>query len=133
MEEKVEEKAEPVVAPEPTPVVEQKPVVKEEPLNETVFYAIRESEVGASAAIDKVVAWSKKNADKKIVVSGYGDKGTGNARVNMEYAQARVDKVVAVLKAKGVPASQIEAKAYGDTVQPFAENDKNRCVIIVGK
>ena len=133
VEEKVEEKSEPVVAPEPTPVVEQKPVVKEEPLNETLFYAIRESEVGASAAIDKVVAWSKKNADKKIVVSGYGDKGTGNARVNMEYAQARVDKVVAALKAKGVPASQIEAKAYGDTVQPFAENDKNRCVIIVGK
>jgi outer membrane protein OmpA-like peptidoglycan-associated protein len=51
----------------------------------------------------------------------------------MKYSQQRVDNVVNSLKAKGIPASQIEAKAYGDTVQPYAENDKNRCVIIEGK
>lgn len=130
-EEKVEEKAESVVVSEPTPIAKE--IVKEEPLDEVIFYAIRESEIGSAAVIDKVVAWSKKNTGKKIIVSGYGDKGTGNARVNMMYAQARVDKVVSALVAKGVLAELIEGKAYGDTVQPYAENDKNRCVIIVGK
>jgi hypothetical protein len=38
-----------------------------------------------------------------------------------------------MLKKKGVPAGQIKSAAYGDTVQPFSENDKNRCVIIEGK
>ena len=51
----------------------------------------------------------------------------------MKYSQQRVDNVVNSLKSKGIPANQIESKAYGDTVQPFAENDKNRCVIIEGK
>lgn len=133
----VEEKKEPVVAPEPTPAVKEEPVkeepVKVEPLNETLYYAIRDSKISSSSTITQVAQWAKKNPDKKIVVSGYADKATGNARVNMQYAQERVDKVVAALKAQGVDASQIEAKAYGDTVQPHADNDKNRCVIIVGK
>ena len=115
-----------------TPVVQEEPV-QEEPLNETLYYAIRDSEINSSATITKVAEWCKKNADKKIIVSGYADKATGNPRINMRYAQERVDKVVAALKAQGVDASQIEAKAYGDTAQPFADNDKNRCVIIVGK
>ena len=128
----VEEKSEPVVAPEPTPAVREEPV-KVEPINETLYYAIRDSEIKSSAVILKVAEWCKKNAGKKVVVSGYADKNTGTAEINMRYAQERVDKVVAALKAQGVSASQIEAKAYGDTVQPFADNDKNRCVIIVGK
>ena len=128
----VEEKTEPTVTPEPTPAVQEEPV-QEEPLNETLYYAIRDSEINSSATITKVAEWCKKNADKKIIVSGYADKATGNPRINMRYAQERIDKVVAALKAQGVDASQIEAKAYGDTAQPFADNNKNRCVIIVGK
>ena len=31
----------------------------------------------------------------------------------------------------GVPAAIITTTAKGDTVQPFAENDKNRVVIVV--
>ena len=51
----------------------------------------------------------------------------------MGYAQKRADKIAALLKEKGVPASQMTVKSYGDSVQPFPENDKNRCVIIEGK
>ena len=127
--------------PEPTPVVEKKeepkpvaPVVKkEEPLKEVLFYVIRGSEIDPETIISKAAAWGKEYPNKKISVSGYADKGTGNAKLNMKYSQQRVDNVVNSLKAKGIPASQIEAKAYGDTVQPYAENDKNRCVIIEGK
>ena len=31
----------------------------------------------------------------------------------------------------GVPASSITSNYFGDTIQPFAENDKNRVTIIV--
>ena len=39
--------------------------------------------------------------------------------------------LVQALTDAGVPASSITANYYGDTVQPFAENDKNRVSIIV--
>lgn len=117
-----------VSKPDPKPVV-----VKEEALKENIFYAIRESDPNAGNIINKVIEWGKKYPNKKISVSGYADKGTGNPTINKKYAQQRVDKVVALLKKGGIPESQIEAKAYGDTVQPFAENDQNRCVIIIGK
>lgn len=127
--------------PEPEPVVEKKeepapaPVVvkKEEPLKEVLFYVIRGSEIDPETVITKCAEWAKEYPNKKVVVSGYADKGTGNSNINMKYSQERVDNVVSSLKAKGVPASQIESKAYGDTVQPYADNDKNRCVIIEGK
>ena len=127
-----EPEPEPIVEPEPEP--EPVPVVEpDEPLNETLFYAIRESDPDPEAILNKVAAWCKKYPAKTVEVAGYADKGTGNAKLNKMYAQRRADKVVASLLAKGVPADQIKATSYGDTVQPFSENDRNRCVIIVGK
>lgn len=106
-----------------------------EPINETLFYEIRETDNAANkeAIINKVAQWCKKFPNKTVTVDGYADKGTGNERVNSGYAQQRAENVAKALKAKGVPESQIKVASHGDTVQPFAENDKNRCVIIVGK
>lgn len=131
---------EPVVLPaEPVkevvvPVEEPKQVVIDEPINETIFYAIRESNLDdKEAIINKVAEWCKKYPNKTISIDGYADKETGNPELNVGYAKQRAEKVAKELKAKGVPESQMIVKSYGDTVQPFAENDKNRCVIIVGK
>lgn len=104
-----------------------------EPLKETFFYAIRLSDPTANSTIDKIVAWCNKYPTKGISISGYADKGTGNPKINQGYAKQRADKVAKILQEKGVAASRMTVNSYGDTVQPFAENDKNRCVIVVGE
>jgi outer membrane protein OmpA-like peptidoglycan-associated protein len=126
--------------PEPKPVVvekkkeEPKPVVvKEEPLNETFYYEIRLSDPKPEAVLNKIADWCKKYPGKSVTISGYADKGTGNPRINAKYAAQRADKVAKWLQQKGIPASQIKVESFGDTVQPFADNDRNRCVIVVGK
>ena len=121
----VEQKPEPV--PEPTPIV-----VKEEPLNETFFYPIRESDPDPETLLTKIAAWCKKYPNKTITVDGYADKGTGNPKINKEYAMQRANKVASQLEERGVPRSQMIVNSYGDTIQPFAENDRNRCVIVIG-
>ena len=125
-----------VKEPEPEPVVvkEPEPVkVVEEPYRDVLFYVIRGSEIDPQTIINAAAAWCKKYPNKTLEVSGYADKGTGNAKLNKMYSEQRVNNVVESLQKAGVPASQIVSKAYGDTVQPFAENDKNRCVILEGK
>ena len=115
----------------PAPVSNQ--VAQVEPLKETFFYAIRLSDPTANATIDKIVEWCNKYPTKGISISGYADKGTGNPKINQGYAKQRADKVAKILQEKGVAASRMTVNSYGDTVQPFAENDKNRCVIVVGE
>ena len=125
---------EPVKAPEPVRAPEPAKVV-EEPYKDVLFYAIRDSEIDPESIITAAAAWCKKYPNKTITVSGYADKGTGNAKLNMMYSQQRTNKVVDMLKKKGVPASQIiMVDGLGDTVQPYPDNnDWNRCVIIEGQ
>ncbi|MBP5377055.1 MAG: OmpA family protein [Bacteroidaceae bacterium] len=106
-----------------------------EPTNETLFYQIRETDLDANKkeVIKKVAEWCKKNPDKVVTIDGYADRGTGNPQINKEYAQQRAEKVAKALQQEGIPASQLKVDSHGDTIQPFPENDKNRCVIIVGK
>ena len=114
----------------------EKPTNKQaevEPLKETFFYAIRLSDPTANSTIDKIVAWCNKYPTKSISISGYADKGTGNPKINQGYAKQRAEKVAKILQDKGIAASRMTVESFGDTVQPFPENDKNRCVIVVGE
>lgn len=136
VQEVVEEYVAPVEPAKPVVVEkkpEPKPVVKEEPLKETLYYEIRITDPNSDTEINKVAEWCKKYPEKKITVSGYADKGTGNPRINAKYAAQRADKVAKQLQKKGIPASRITIQSYGDTVQPFTDNDSNRCVIVVGE
>ena len=114
----------------------EKPTNKQaevEPLKETFFYAIRLSDPTANSTIDKIVAWCNKYPTKGISISGYADKGTGNPKINQGYAKQRAEKVAKILQDRGIAASRMTVESFGDTVQPFPENDKNRCVIVVGE
>ena len=121
----------PVVKPEPKP--EPKPVVKDEPLKEVFFYNIRLSDPDPDAILNRIVSWCNKYPQKTISIKGYADRGTGNPRINVGYAKARAEKVAKALQDKGVAASRMTVESFGDTVQPYDENDKNRCVIVVGE
>ena len=74
----------------------------------------------------------KENPTSKVMIVGYADKGTGNARLNEMYARKRAETFKKDLIEKhGCNADNIVIDSKGDTVQPFPEdNDKNRCVII---
>lgn len=123
----------PEVKPEPKPV--PPPAPKLTPLTENMKFQLRETDNSESKekVLQKVVEWAQKNPDKGILVEGYADKGTGNPTINAKYAQQRADNAAAALVAKGIAKERIEVKSFGDTVQPFPNNDDNRCVLIYGK
>ena len=112
----------------------KKEVTREEnvKLHKEVFYNIRVSENELPSAImEQVAQFAKGNKNVKINIVGYADKGTGNARINSVYAAKRAEQFKKDLTSKyGVDGSIITVDSKGDTVQPFADNDKNRCVII---
>ena len=88
----------------------------------------------AGEAIKKVADLMKTSDDAQFTVTGYADKGTGSAKKNKKYAQKRADDVAKKLVEQyGLDAGRLKTDSKGDAVQPFEENDKNRCVIITGE
>lgn len=133
---------------EPAPVVEEevwatrpdtvwyddvtyKEVPVQEKLESQIYYNITMSEPRPQAKINEIVEFVKNHKNCKITVTSYADKATGNPAVNMKYSQERTKNVVDALVKAGVDKSIITAESKGDTVQPFAENDKNRVSITV--
>ncbi len=131
----------PVVVPEPKP--EPKPQPKPEPVVEKkvemprceVFFEINKSIVVAQeeAKLEEIAKFLNENPNAKVSVTGYADKGTGNAKINSRLANERAAAVAAILANKGIAADRIVSDSKGDTVQPYAENDKNRVTICVVK
>ena len=126
--------------PEMIKVKEQRPVTKEEKksIKETIFFELAKSDAdkaeGTEQAIQKVAELMKTSDDAKFTITGYADKGTGTPSINKMYAKKRAEDVTDKLINKhGIDASRLTTDSKGDTVQPFAENDKNRCVIITGE
>lgn len=97
----------------------------------TVFYNVSESEFEANEQLAGIGKFLKDWRDCKVDVKSYADAKTGNPQKNMELSKQRCENAVKALVNAGVPAASITSKYYGDTIQPFAENDKNRVTIIV--
>ena len=110
------------------------PVKKIEPIRRDIFFTINSIEVAEleQAKIKDIADYMKKYPKAKVTVSGYADKGTGNAQINARLAAGRADVVTRDLIEKyGIAADRITYDSYGDTVQPFAENDLNRVSICI--
>ena len=65
-----------------------------------------------------------------LVTLRNSDKETGTRKFNLKLSQERAEKLEAALVAAGVDKACITTEWKGDTVQPFAENDKNRAVVV---
>lgn len=132
---------EPVVAPEPAPapapVVETKPEPKQLFEREVIIhYNIRLHNISPEkdALLKEMAEFVKTHKTGKVVLKSYADKGTGNYQLNQMYSRNRMNEVKKhLVEQYGIPAEKIDASYYGDTVQPFAENDLNRCSIITVK
>lgn len=117
--------------PEPKP--EPKVLTKKDLLHKVIFYAICKSDPseGGQEQMREVARFMEKHKDAKVVIVGYADKETGNPQLNMKYAEQRANGCKdALVKMYGCNPANIMTDAKGDTVQPFDEGTKNRCVII---
>ena len=121
-------------------VKKQRPVESTEmsKMEKVVYYHINVSDVeqaqGIDAAVKEAADLIKTDPDAKILVTGYADRGTGNAKINERLSKERAEGITAKLvNDHGINPANITTTWKGDTVQPFAENDKNRCVIITGE
>lgn len=134
----------PVPAPAPAPSVAKKaevapapapaPAKKAESMEKNVFFTIGKSAVNTVAQksiVEEAAAWMKSHETATAVVTGYADKGTGNEKINKAISEKRAVAVADQLRAKGIAADRIRVDYKGDTVQPFAENDQNRVVVIM--
>ncbi len=109
---------------------------KKEPLRRDVFFTINSTRIDPTEKqkIIDVVNYLNANPDAKVTITGYADKGTGNAQINERLGRNRA-KVVTdrLVKEYKIDPARITTDSKGDTEQPFAENDKNRVSICIAE
>ena len=99
--------------------------------SEDVFFTIDSYYIRPTEGkkLETLAAWMKENPDFTVTLVGYADKKTGTYEINQRISERRANAVKERLVKLGVPADRIMTFFKGDTVQPFAENAKNRVVI----
>lgn len=109
---------------------------KQEPLRRDVFFTINSTRIDPTEdqKLDEIASFLKLNPQAKVTITGYADKGTGNAQINDRLGKNRA-KVVAdrLVRQYKIDRSRIVTDSKGDTEQPFAENDKNRVSICIAE
>lgn len=101
-----------------------------------VFFTIASTKVLGSEAkkIEAVANFLNKHPQAKVTVTGYADKGTGNATINRNLSVKRADIVKnELIKKYKIAADRIITDAKGDTVQPYDVDVLNRVSICIAK
>lgn len=127
--ERVVEKPVPVA-----PAVQE--VAKVEPLRRDIFFTISSTKIVAEEMVKvaEIAEYLTKYPKAKVAITGYADKGTGNAKINSGLAAKRAKAVVdALINNYGISSSRISSDSKGDTVQPYAEQVKNRVSICIAE
>ena len=99
--------------------------------SDNVFFTIGSTYIRKTedAKLVKLADWMKANPDFNVSLVGYADRETGTPKGNEKLSAARAKVVKDRLVKLGVEESRIMTAYKGDTVQPFAENAKNRVVM----
>jgi len=114
--------------------VTYKDVTAPRDIKKEIFFGLAKDGIDQDdAQINAVAEFLKGVKDGEVNITSYADKGTGNPTVNMRYSKQRAQKTRQALINKGVDPKMIKKVEWkGDTVQPYAENDKNRVSVITG-
>lgn len=123
----------PVVVEQPKPQPKPEPKkVAEKSVNNIFFNinsaAIRATEMGK---ISDIIDWANRHPEAQILLTGYADRETGTPHLNQGLSEHRAAAVKQLLLSKGIAESRIQTDAKGDTVQPFANNEENRAVVVL--
>ncbi len=128
-------KPEPKAAPAPAPKPEPKKEVRE-PLRRDIFFTISSTVIveEEAAKIKEVADYLKKYPEAKVDITGHADRGTGNASINQRLSDKRATIVAeALMHDYNIAPSRITYVGKGDTVQPYAEQIKNRVSICIAQ
>lgn len=83
----------------------------------------------AQSKLYGIADWAK-NRKVVVYIKGYADKGSGTPELNKKLSDKRAHDIADEITKFGFRRQDMEVTSYGDTVQPFEENDKNRVVRI---
>ncbi len=89
-----------------------------------VFYATGSSDLNSELSkyeLDHLVELMSKYANMRVELAGHTDN-VGDAASNLSLSNSRANKVLEYLISKGVSASRLSAKGYGQD-QPLETND----------
>lgn len=117
----------------PVEVVKQH---KQESFRRDIFFKISTNTITLEEMqkVREVAEFLKNNPSAKVEVTGYADKGTGNAKINSRLSEQRANAVVKALTENyGISASRIFSSSKGDTEQPYEEAALNRVTICIAK
>lgn len=111
-------------------------VVKVEPFRRDIFFKISSTKIiePEMQKVAEIANFLKENPKATVQITGYADKGTGNAKINKRLSEKRAEAVVEALKTKyGIADSRIKFDSKGDTEQPFSEEILNRVSICIAE
>ena len=76
--------------------------------------------------LNNLLRYLQQHPNAYVRLSGYADRETGNARINLRLSRERSAAVLQWLQDNGIDESRIRRYAKGDTVQPFDLPEENR-------
>ena len=118
---------------EPTRAVAQK---KEDKFRRDVFFMINGTQISKKeqAKVKEIADYLKANPNSTVEITGYADRGTGNATINRNLSQRRANAVSNMLqRTYKIQKSRIKTDFKGDTIQPFATDVENRVSICIAE
>lgn len=117
-------------------VIIEDPIIKIDPIRRDVFFQRNKSVIEESelSKIADIAEYLNQYPQAMVDIRGYADVQTGNAKINDRLSRERADVVVKkLIEDYGISADRITYSSYGDTVQPFTENDLNRVSICIAE
>ena len=118
---------------EPTRAVAQK---KETSFRRDVFFMINGTQISKKeqAKVKEIAEYMQANPNSKVEITGYADRGTGNATINRNLSQRRAQAVSNMLqRTYKIKKDRIKTDFKGDTIQPFATDVENRVSICIAE